>query len=206
MSADLILIGNGGHARVVLDALKAMGRVCVGVAAPDGDSFEGVPGIGDDQAAWAAFPDGAEAALGLGGVPARGRTGTELRRSVYEAYVGAGFRFPSVIGRGAIVSPAAGLKDGVQIMAGAVVQPGARLGRNALVNTGARIDHDTTLEDHAVVAPGAVLCGGVSVGVGAFIGAGAVVLQEVRIGTGAVVAAGVVVTGDVPDGGFVGRR
>lgn len=206
MSTPLILIGCGGHARVVLDALRAMGRSCAGVAAPDCETFEGVPGLGDDAAVFAGFPGGADAALGLGGTPGKGASGAQQRRRVYEAYVSAGFRFPPVIGRGAILSPAAELADGAQVMAGAVLQPGARIGPNALVNTGACVDHDSVLESHAMVAPGAVLCGGVTIGQEAYVGAGAVVLQGIRIGARAVVAAGATATVDVPDDGYVSRR
>lgn len=204
--SGVILIGAGGHARVVLDALRSMSRECLGVAAPGCDEFDGANGLGDDAAVFARFPEGCEAAMGLGGTPGQGAPGTKLRRKVYEDYRARGFRFPPVIGRGAIISPASMLEDGAQVMAGAVLQPGVRVGLNALVNTGACIDHDAHIEPHAMVAPGAVLCGGVRIGAGAYIGAGAVVLQGVVVGPEAVVAAGAVATAEVPAGGYVSRR
>jgi len=204
-SGEVLLIGGGGHARVVLDTLGVMGRTCLGIVASEPSSAIGLSYIGDDAAAFRLFPQGGEAALGLGGVPRQGVPGTALRRRVYEAYIARGFRFPPLIGRGVIMAPDVMLADGAQVIAGAILQPNVRLGRNVLVNTGARIDHDTVIADHAMIGPGALLCGEVAIGVGAYVGAGAIVLQGVRIGPDAVVAAGAVASRDVEAGGFVGR-
>lgn len=206
MNRSVLLIGGGGHARVVLDGLLAMGRFCLGVTAREAPDLVDLIYIGDDDAAFQRFPRGGEAALGLGGTPRQGASGTALRRRVYDQYVERGFHFPPVIGRGVIMAPDVILEDGAQVIAGAILQPNVRVEANAIVNTGARVDHDTVVGSHAMVAPGAVLCGGVEIGVGAYIGAGATVLQGVRIGADAVVAAGAVATADVPDGGYVSRR
>lgn len=203
MSGRVVLLGAGGHARVVLDALTAMGRPCAGVAAPADPGFDRIPWLGDDAAVLAAGHR--EAALGIGGRPRRGDPGIEPRRALYLRFRLAGVVFPPALGRGVVIAPDVALTDGAQVMAGAVVQTGTRLGLSVLVNTGARIDHDAVLEDHAVVAPGAVLCGGVRIGAGAWVGAGAVVLEGRSVGAGAVVAAGAVVTRDLPDGGLAER-
>jgi UDP-perosamine 4-acetyltransferase len=206
MNRSVLLIGGGGHARVVLDGLLAMGRFCLGVTAREAPDLADLSYIGDDEAAFHRFPKGVEAALGVGGTPRQGASGTALRRRVYDQYVERGFHFPPVIGRGVIMAPDVVLEDGAQIIAGAILQPNVRVAANAIVNTGARVDHDTVVGRHAMVAPGAVLCGGVEIGVGAYVGAGATVLQGIRIGADAVVAAGAVATADVPDGGYVSRR
>ena len=199
----VLLIGAGGHARVVAEALRVRGREVHAVVTLEG-GFDGVEQL-TDEAAFARWPEGRDAALGVGGRPARADPGTEVRRRLYETYRERGFALPAVIGAGVVLSSGIALSDGLQLMAGAVVQPEVRFGTNVLVNTGARIDHDCEVGDHVVVAPGAVLCGGVAVGAGSWIGAGAVVLEGRRIGAGALVAAGAVVTRDVPDGGFLGR-
>jgi UDP-perosamine 4-acetyltransferase len=206
VTEPVILIGDGGHAKVVFEAMRVMGWTCAGVVAPDGGKFAGAASLGDDEAAFARFPQGGRAALGLGGIPSQGAPGTALRRRVYEAYTARGFVFPPLIGAGAILAADVELADGAQIMAGAVLQPGVRIGRNAMVNTGACVDHDTVVEDHAMIAPRAALCGNVTIRSGAYVGAGAIVLQGVTIGAGAVVAAGATATASVPDGGYVSRR
>ncbi|MGH7020276.1 MAG: hypothetical protein ACREEY_10365 [Brevundimonas sp.] len=206
MNRSVLLIGGGGHARVVLDGLLAMGRFCLGVTACEAPNLPDLTYIGDDEEAFRRFPKGMEAALGVGGTPRQGASGTALRRKVYGLYVERGFHFPPVVGRGVIMAPDVVLEDGAQVIAGAILQPNVRVGRNAMINTGACVDHDTVILEHAMVGPGSVLCGGVEVGVGAYIGAGATVLQGIRIGADAVVAAGAVATADVPEGGYVSRR
>lgn len=201
-----LLIGGGGHARVVLDTLAMMGRRCIGVTAQSAPDLPGLDYLGDDSAAFDRFPDGMEAALGVGGTPRQGASGTALRRRVYEQYRARGFTFPPLIGRGVLMAGDVVLEDGAQIIAGTLIQACVRIGPNAMLNTGACVDHDSVVQAHAMVGPRAVLCGGVTIGEGAYVGAGAVVLQGIVIGAEAVVAAGAVATADVPEGGYVSRR
>ena len=203
--SGVILIGAGGHARVVREALRVMGEAVIGYAAPEAGAFGHLAWLGDDAVALARLEAGTAVALGVGGRPRRDDPGTEGRRSLFEAWQAAGAAFPAIVGAGVVRAGDLTLGDGVQLMAGAVIQPGVRLGDNVLMNTRAAVDHDCLIAAHAVVAPGAILCGGVEVGKGAWIGAGAVVLEGRKIGARAVVAAGAVVSHDVPAGGLAER-
>ena len=198
MTGDAILLGAGGHARVVRAMAEALGWRIVGVCDPAltaGADWHGLPVLGGDEAL--AGRDPAQVALlnGLGKMP-----GQSARRRVQEACAARGFSFPALVHPAAWVAPDARLGDGVQVMAGGVVQPGCTLGPGCIVNTRAALDHDGTLGADVHLAPGATLCGGVHVGDGAFIGAGATVIQGCRIGAGAMVAAGAVVAADLPPG------
>lgn len=195
----LILIGCGGHGRVVLDAALAQGLRIAGILDPSlvvGTQVFGVPvldppGIGKARR-FGGF---------LNGVGANPQTAR--RREVFERHVALADA-PALIHPSAILGREIALGRGAQVMAGAVVQCGTRLGDNTVANTSARIDHDCRIGDHAFVSPGAVLCGGVRIGAGSFIGAGATLMPGVAIGAGAVIAAGAVVTRDVADGLTVG--
>lgn len=90
--------------------------------------------------------------------------------------------------------------DGVALLAGAVVQPGARVGNHTILNTRAALDHDSTLGDFASLGPGAMTGGTSSVGARSFVGMGGVVLHGRRVGDDTVVGAGAVVIEDLPDG------
>lgn len=197
MSERIVIVGAGGHARVVLDVLRLLGWDVAGVLTPDpptGCVWEGVSVLGDD--AWLGEPGatGYAYAIGIGAVPGK----MMARRAMHMRLTQLGVCMPALMHPAAVVARTAAVASAAQIMAGAVVQPGVRIGVNALVNTGARIDHDCTIGAHAHVATAAVLCGSVFVGEGAFIGAGAVVLPGVRVGEGAEVAAGATVTRDIP--------
>jgi UDP-perosamine 4-acetyltransferase len=199
MSKPVVMLGHGGHARVVLDVLQLTGRQVAGILTPDleaGCIWQGVSVLGGDDWLDSAAASHHAYALGVGLVP--GRVG--WRPCLFRGLRERGLEMPALIHPGAIVAQDVLVREGVQIMAGAIVQPGARLGADVLVNTGARIDHDCAIGAHAHIGPGAILCGEVSVGEGVFVGAGATLIPGVRIGAGAQVAAGAVVVRDIPPG------
>lgn len=199
---DLVMLGAGGHARVLLAALDALGAKvigCVCPASPDHHWPTSIPWLGGDDSL--ALLDIKAVALvnGIGSIGS-----TDLRRKVYEGAKDRGFSFASVVHPAAILAGVVTLGDGAQVMAGAVLQTGVRVGANAIVNTGAVVDHDTSLGAHCHVAPGACLSGGVSIGVGAHVGTGASIIQGITIGEAALVAAGAVVVRHVAVGERVG--
>lgn len=196
----VIVLGCGGHAAVVIDALQVAGRQVLGAvgprdsAAPLPVEVAGAPVLGTE-----AYLDTIDArAIALANGVGGGNT-PELRRSVYERWTARGFEFTRVIHPAAIVSPRTLIGVGVQIMAGAIVQARAQLDENALVNTGASIDHDCHIGAHAHVAPRVTLCGQVSVGDTTLIGAGSVVVPAVSIGRAVLVRAASLITAPVAD-------
>jgi UDP-perosamine 4-acetyltransferase len=206
MTLPVMVLGAGGHAAVVVDALLECGMRLLGLvdpAPPAGrDAILGVRVLGDESVLERYSPQDLLLANGVGG--AGGTTaGAEARRAVYERLAGRGFRFATVVHRFAYVARGANLADGAQVMAGAVVQPFAAVGLNTIVNTRASIDHDCVVGAHVHIAPGATLSGGVRVGDGAHVGVGATIKQGVAIGAGALVAAGAVVIHDVAAGARV---
>lgn len=198
MTKPVIVIGGGGHARVVMDALRLKGISMLGIcdpALPQGSAGPfGIAVLGDDEAVAAYAPAQADLVNGVGSIES-----TQARRRVFETFSRRGYRFAAVVHPSAIVAGDVTLDEGAQIMAGAIIQSGTAVGRDAIVNTGARIDHDCRIGDHVHIAPGATLSGSVSVGVGTHIGVAAAVIQSIRIGRNCLIGAGTVVTRDVAD-------
>lgn len=189
----LVLIGAGGHARVLHALAAAAGRRFVGVCDPvltrKGERFWNQIPVIESEAALEAMPRNSVMLVnGIGKV-----VGNTIRQQVHVRLSKLGFRFATLVHPAAWVAPDVQLADGVQIMAGAVVQPGCAIGEDSIINTRASVDHDCIIGSHVHVAPGATLCGSVKVEDNAFIGAGAVVIQTLCIGSGAVVAAGATV-------------
>ena len=198
----VLVIGAGGHAKVVIEALRRMNEQIIGTTDADpakhGSECQGVPVLGGDEVAHGHGLAGVLLANGIG--PGRSPEG---RRAAYRRFKDSGYEFLTVIHPSATIAAGAELGEGAQVMAGAVIQPAARIGINAIINTGATVDHDCAVASHAHVAPGATLCGAVTVADGAFIGAGATVIQGIRIGADATIGAGAVVIGDVAPGAAV---
>lgn len=191
-------LGAGGHAKVVLETLEAMGgHEVVGLLDPSpqlvGTSVGGVPVLGDDGLLAPEYHDGVtHVFIGLGGA-----ADTAPRRRLYELARERGFEVVSAVHPTAVVSPSAEIGPGAQILARAVVGAAARLGENVIVNTAAVVEHDCRVGAHAHVASGALLASGVRVGEGAHVGLGARVREGTRIGERAIVGAGAAVVDDV---------
>lgn len=196
---QVIGIGAGGHAKVVLDILRLMNAYhIVGLLDPDcvGASVGDVLVLGDDELLPRLRAEGVVAAfVGVGGV----RDNT-LRIRLFEKAQAASFAFINAIHPASVIASSVQLGQGVTIMAGAIINPDTRIGDNVIINTGAIVEHDCEIAAHAHISPGAVLCGGVRVGMGAHIGAGATVRQYVTVGERALIGAGAVVIKDVPPG------
>lgn len=193
----VLLIGAGGHAKVVIEALRAAGMAIAGLVddAP-GPAVLGVARIGTTAELDRLRAEGiAAAVVAIGDNAARARLGRSCRAS--------GLALPPLLHPAALVAPSAMLGEGAQMLARAVVGPEAAVGPLALVNTGAILEHDGVLGEAAHLAPGAVLCGGVRVGARALVGAGAVARPGITVDEDALVAAGAVLVRDVPAGARV---
>lgn len=189
----VLVIGAGGHGRVVADAARAAGMRVIGFTDRDaslrGKRVDGVEVLGDDEALSAFDPRGVGLLNGVG------TTGeASARRKLHERLANRGWTLASVVHPRATLGAGVELGAGVQVMAGAIVQPGARLGDGTIINTGAVVDHDCRIGAHCHVAPGAVLSGGVTLGEECHVGTGAVLIQGVILGARCLIGAGAVVT------------
>jgi sugar O-acyltransferase (sialic acid O-acetyltransferase NeuD family) len=190
------IIGAGGHAKVVIDTLRAAGGFAIaGVLDDDPRRWDGallgVPIVGDTSADTLARQGVARAVIAVG---------SNATRAAIAARCAGRVAWPHVVHPRAYVAPGVAVGEGTVIFAGAIVQPDAVLGRHAILNTGCSVDHDCVLGDFTHVAPGARLAGNVTVGPGSLVGLGATILPGRAIGAWATVGAGSVVVRDVPDG------
>ncbi|MFW9270432.1 acetyltransferase [Pseudomonas sp. NR3] len=193
----LVILGAGGHAKVLLSLVMSAGFEVLGVCDPAltdqiGGQWRGIPILGGDAALDALPPGTVELVNGIGQL-----VGTSGRQGIYQLMKERGYRFPVLLHPTAWVDATADLHEGVQVMAGAIIQADVVVGTNSIINTRAGIDHDCWLGADVHVAPGATLCGSVQVGNGVFIGSGATVIQGLKIGMEAVVGAGAVLTKDL---------
>jgi UDP-perosamine 4-acetyltransferase len=194
----VVVIGGGGHAKVVLDVLLAAGWPVAGYTDPApaaGAHIGDIPCRGDDDALPQLHGEGLSwAIVALGDNALRARMAERARTL--------GFALATAVHPSAQVSPQASLGAGVVVMPCAVVNAGSTLGDNTILNTSASVDHDCAIGRSVHIAPGARLAGYVTVEDGALVGVGAVVGRgrPLVVGRGAVVGIGSVVFADVPPG------
>ncbi|MCS7254555.1 MAG: acetyltransferase [Armatimonadetes bacterium] len=186
----VIVIGAGGHAKVVISTLQAMGIKVDAVVDKDekkkGSKILGVPVIGSPNLLYGM--DDVKAIIAIGSNQIRKHIASEFQN----------VEWLTLIHPRAYVHESVKIGEGSVIFAGAIVQPFACIGSHVIINTGATVDHDCEIGNYAHVAPGSHLAGGVKVGEGAFIGIGAVAIPNVHIGDWAIIGAGAVVTADIP--------
>lgn len=200
MNRPVIIVGGGGHARVLLEVLRRMSCKVLGYLAP-AESEGGCGGIdylGNDEEVSSYKPGNVLLVNGVGSVASQ-----ETRNKVFFHFRKMGYEFATVIHPSAVIASDVRLDEGCQVMAGVVLQPGVRCDENVIINTRAGIDHDCCIGAHSHISVGATLSGDVSVGCETHIGAGSTVIQGISVGDMCVVAAGAVVTRDVPDGAKV---
>jgi sugar O-acyltransferase (sialic acid O-acetyltransferase NeuD family) len=179
----LLLVGAGGHARVVADTAGCCGHEIVAYAAPEQSVWLDGPRVADSDAKPEDY-DGF--LLGIGGVIGEALV---ARWQIYAGYLDRGFTAVSLIHPRAVVSEVATIAPGAMVLPGAMLNAGAQIGEAAIVNTGAIVEHDARIGSGAHVAPGAIVLGGAQVGNSAMVGAGSVVLPGTEVVAEALVGA-----------------
>ena len=190
--SGVVIVGAGGHAKVVIEIFRACGTTiagCIDEAARE--PVLGVPLLGGDSVLASLAAAGASRAFVAVGDNA-------LRKRLTERVVSAGFALERAISPRANVSPSAVLDAGVAVMAGATINALAVVGTGAIVNTNASVDHDCSVGAFAHCAPGVNLAGCVTVGEGAFLGVGVTAIPGVRVGEWTIVGAGAAIVDDLP--------
>jgi len=187
-----VVVGAGGHAKVVIAALRAMGLRIDAVLDDNparwGETFHGVPIVGGigELAGWPRV----RAVITLGH---NGR-----RRAVAEAHPAVDWL--TVVHPSALVHESASLGPGAMVMWRAVVEPDVVIGAHTIVNTGAAVCHDARVGAYAHVSVTSTLAGGATLGEGVFLGMNACVIGTARVGDWATVGAGAAVVRDIPAG------
>lgn len=196
----LLVIGAGGHAKVVLDAARRS------------KNFEQFTILDENPANWGKRILDVEI---IGGQELLGRLNpnewlaviavgeNEARRRLAIQAAEAGWRFARIVHPSAQIGEDVKIGVGTVIFARAVVNASARIGEHVIINSSAIIEHDSIVGEFAHLAPGSCMTGGSEVGSLALLGARATVLSGCRVGDSAVVGAGAVVTHDVSPGDVV---
>ena len=194
----LLILGGGGHARVLIDALRQSkcGNI-IGIIDTDpnkqGSLIDGVPVIGDESILSGYDARQIRLVNGLCSIKT-----TEKRRCLFQKFKQKGYSFARVIHPAAIIAPGVILGEGTQVMAGAIIQPGCHVGENTIINTRVSVDHGCRIGRSVHLAPGVTISGEVVIDDNVHIGCGATVIQEIRIGKGSLVGAASLVIRHIP--------
>ena len=188
----LVIIGAGGHGKVVSDIVQAQKEhQLLGFIDEDPKlkEVEGIKVLGN----LASIKDTEAEAV----VIAIGNNNTRLK--IFNQLKEQGFSFPNIIHPTAVIADSVKIGEGNVIAAGVVIAPSTILGNNTIINHLASVDHDNILEDNVNVSPGCHTSGKVKLKKGAFLGTGVIVIPEVEIGENTIIGAGAVVKENIPE-------
>jgi sugar O-acyltransferase (sialic acid O-acetyltransferase NeuD family) len=198
MNKKVIVVGSGGHAKVVIDILHEMN--CFQIIGITSDSlekgvvFSGYPVLGDDDYLKEISPDQYEIAVGLGGY-----RNNDLRTIVYQKIKSLGFNFVNAIHPSAIISKTAKFGEAIIVFPGVTINTDVSIGNNSIVATGSTIDHETKIGNNVLVSAGVTIGAYAELMDNSLLALGSKVISGVKIGRNAVVAAGAVVIHEVHD-------
>ncbi len=200
---DILIYGGGGHAKSVIDLIRASGQFRIVGIVDDGmdvsSTVMDVPVLGGADQLDALFARGVHlAANAVGGIGA-----PEKRVAVFERLDQAGFRFPALVHPRAYVEPTARVADGSQVFAFAYVGSDSTVGFGCILNYGSITSHDCHLDDYVNLSPGATLAGGVSMGDCTQVGMRATVNLNLTVGSSVRIGNSATVKCNVPDGTII---
>ena len=194
----IILIGGGGHCKVVISILKKLDNFEIAGISDNykaGNLLSGIKILGTDDDLENIYKSGIHYALiTVGSI----RDNTK-RYELFNMVRKIGFIFPIIISQEAIVDESVKLGEGTIIMPGSIINIDSSIGKNCIINTGTTIEHDCKIGNHCHIAPGVNISGTVNIGKLSFIGTNATIIQSIKIGKNVTIGAGSVIIKDIPD-------
>lgn len=189
---DVIIIGTGGHAKVVADIIERTGDNLIGFLTSDRDktTFIGKPVLGCEKDyinyKTCCF------IVAIGNTAARERISQSMT----------GINWYTAIHPNSIISSMdTSFGEGTTVMANAVINPCARIGNHCIINTGAVVEHDNVIEDYTHISVGAKLAGSVHIGKRTWVGVAAAVNNGIRVCDDCMIGSGAVVVKDIAEPG-----
>lgn len=193
----IILIGAGGHCKVLIDIIKSTNEYEI-IGITDNNSkgtVLDIPIIGDDSILDSIYNQGVDYAfIAIGAL-----NNINIRNNIYTNLKSIGFKIPVLIHKCAMISQYSDIGEGTCVMAGAMVNPGVKIKRNCIINTGSVIDHDCIIQDNVHISPNVSIAGGVNIGSNSHIGIGSSIIEKINIGNNVTIGAGSVVIDDIKD-------
>lgn len=193
---NVIIIGTGGHAKVVADIVNLSGDHLVGFLTTDTDKteFMGKPILGGNED-YIAYPH-CHFIIAIGNTAARKKLSQAMKEVKW---------YTAIHPNSVISALDTEIGEGSVITANAVINPNSKVGKHCIINTGAIVEHDNRIQDYAHISVGAKLSGATEIGEGTWIGAGATVINGITICNDCMIGAGAVVIRDITaPGTYVG--
>lgn len=193
---DVVIIGTGGHAKVIADIVLCAGDNLVGFLTSDRDkdAFVGKPILGGDVD-YVKYED-SYFVIAIGNPNVRERISNFMT----------GVKWYTAIHPSSTISTMSTcIGEGTVVMANAVINPYSQIGNHCIINTNATVEHDNVIEDFAHISVGTKLAGTVRIGKRTWVGVGATISNGINVCEDCMIGAGAVVVKNIEESGtYVG--
>lgn len=194
MGEKLIIIGAGGHGKVIADIAKLNGYKEIYFLDDDINKHK----IGEYQIIGTSkdidkYKEKYDFIVGIGNNKIRKRFSLILNERKIKQ--------PSLIHPSAVIDQTVNIGQGTVVMANVVINADSKIGNGCIINTSSSIDHDCLISNYIHISPGVHIAGTVSVGECSWVGIGATVKNNVYIGSDCIIGAGSVVIDNLLESG-----
>ncbi len=199
MKNKLLIIGAGGHGKVVANIASLMGCWEMIYFLDDNEQINEVNGFAviDRVANLEVYVNEYDIFVAIGN--------NKTRRDIHEKLLELKASIPILIHPNTIVEPSVIIGCGTVIMAGVVICIDSKIGKACIINTSSSIDHDNEIKDFVHVSPGCTLSGNVTIGNTCWLCTGSKVINNIFITDSTIIGAGAVVTHNVYEpGSYIG--
>lgn len=205
MKQKIIIIGGGGHAKVLISIIKKLKQYNIlGYTDINNNGpILGIKYLGNDEILKNIIktnPD-CNAIIGIGQIDLNNK-----RELIFNKIQKMGFKIPAIISPQAIINEDVNLGVGTMVFDGVIINSGSKIGKNCILNTRSLIEHDCLIANNVFIGPNAVLGGKVNIDNNSFVGANATVIQNLSIPSSCLIGAGSVVINSIKKSGiYVGN-
>ena len=202
MNKNNIIIGSGGHTRVVLESailqkINIIKIIDINKTASKNEKLFGVPISNDLNEIYHYNKDKISLFISIGDCL--------LRKKYFNFFLKKKYNFLNVIHPECKISNSAELGSGIFVNSNAVINAQARIDDNTIINTSAIIEHESIIGKHTHIGPGSIICGRTEVKDEAFIGAGSILLPKITVGKKTIIGAGsILIKNASSNGTYVG--
>lgn len=194
MKNCIVIVGAGGHGRVVADAALLNGYKKV-LYLDDAD--ECAVELSGKTCDYVKYINECDFFVAIGN--------SIIREKITNTLISGGANVVSIIHPSAIIGSNVIIGVGTFVAPGAVINTGSTIGKGVIINTCSSVDHDCTIDDFCHISVGARIAGTVSIGRGTFLCAGATIINNIKICDGCTIGAGAVVIRNTTEKGvYVG--
>lgn len=193
MNKKLLIIGAGGHGKVVADIALNLKKYDVieflDDAIKECMSFKVIDCVNNMNN----YIEDYDIIVAIGN--------TSARKQILDELIKNNAKIPSLIHPTATIGENVEIGFGTVVMAGAIINPDSKIGNGCIINTAATVDHDCKLENYVHISVGAHLAGNVKIGESTWIGIGSSVINNINICENVMLGAGAVAVKDITESG-----